>query len=102
MEYNGNPDDYLFKPGETYILATRFSPGSRWHTLNPHPNARKTISEDPNLTKEQLVEIAKNDPKVQALQEAYQYEILLDADIYHNNTLNSYKSLHPEEEKPKE
>jgi len=36
-----------------------------------------------------------NDPRVQQLQAAYPYEILLAADIAHNNALNSYQSFHP-------
>ena len=57
-----------------------------------HENALKLISNDENLSNEELKELATRDAKVNALKEAYKNEVLLEADIYHNNTLNSYKS----------
>lgn len=85
-------EDYFLKPGNTYLLATRYSPGGNWHLLNFHSNARKLINKEDVLFDE-LTEIAKDDNKVKNLKEAYKNEILLEADIKHNNILNSYKSL---------
>jgi hypothetical protein len=42
--------------------------------------------------------LADNDDRVKALKEAYPKEKLLDADIQHNNTKNSFKSLPVEEQ----
>jgi hypothetical protein len=42
--------------------------------------------------------LADNDDRVKALKEAYPKEKLLDADIQHNNTKNSFVSLPVEEQ----
>jgi len=94
--------DYLFQEGRTYLFATRYEPSKDYYNVAPHPNGRKTISTNSKLSKLQLKELSENDNKFKELEEAYKNEILLDADIYHNNTRNSYKSLHPDPETPVE
>jgi len=86
---------YLLLPGSTYLLATRHSPDIDWYMLNTFPAARKLISDDNNLGSVKLQNLAANDPRVQQLEAAYPNEILLNADVAHNMTLNSYVSTHP-------
>jgi hypothetical protein len=88
-----NYKNYLLQLGETYLLALRYNSKNDSYTLNSHPNARKLISSNRNLTNNQLRELTKNDKKVNALESAYPNEVLLKADVMTNNTLNSYKSL---------
>jgi len=83
---------YLLQPGSTYILATRYNSQENWYTLNPYPTASKLISNNSIFTNAQLKVMAENDSRFQALQIAYQHEILLGADVQHNNALNSYES----------
>lgn len=85
--------DALLKPGSTYLFTSRYDEKENWYTLISHPNGRKLISRDANLSTTQLLTLAQNDEKVIALQAAYINEILLDADIKNNNTRNSYQSL---------
>jgi hypothetical protein len=86
----------LIQSGSTYLFSTRYNAKENWHTMNPHPNASKLLSSDDKLTTEQLLALISEDPKVKELEDAYPHEILLDADIYHNNTRNSFQSLPPE------
>ena len=84
---------YLLQPGSTYLLSTRYSSTENWYHLNPFPTASKLISGDGSLTTTQLRGLAESDSRVKQLQAAYPREILIDADISHNNTRNSYQSL---------
>src|SRR3989344_1405046 len=86
-------EDYLLQPGNTYLLATRYSSQENWYTLNSHPSASKLVSGNSSLTKTQLEEIAKSDSRAKELWIAYPNEILSEADIAHNNTRNSFQSL---------
>ena len=92
--------NYLLQPGETYLLATRYNPTENWYTLNSFPTASKLLSADDSLNTTQLQAITANDPRVAQLQAAYPHEILLVADVAHNNTLNSYASTHPVQPPP--
>ena len=83
-------NSYLLQPGNTYLFATRYNPTEDWYTLNPYPTARKLLSTDANAGDAQLKAMADNDSRVQTLKAAYPHEILLDADIKHNNTRNAY------------
>lgn len=83
----------LLVPGNTYLLATRYNPEKNQFTLITHENGLKLLSEDANLEKSQLKEITDKDAKVLSLREAYKNEILLEADIQNDNTLNSYKTI---------
>lgn len=85
--------DALLKTGSTYLFTSRYDDKHGWHMLISHPNGRKLISQDSSLSTSQLLELAKSDQKVLALQEAYKYEVLLEADVLNNNTRNSYNSL---------
>jgi hypothetical protein len=92
----GDNAKYLLQPGSTYLFATRGNSVDKYggfYWLSPYPTALKLISSDEALPSEQLVQLAKNDTRVQALQEAYPDEIFTQADIYHNRTPNSFKSL---------
>lgn len=84
----------LLKPGVTYLLATRYNPQENWYTLNPSISGSQFIIDDPNLSIPKLQSMAENDMRVKELEAAYPNEILLDADIKNDNTLNSYASLH--------
>jgi hypothetical protein len=89
-------EGYLLQPGSTYLLATRYNEKENWHTLNPHPNASKLLSSDGTKSTLELQTLADQDEKVKSLEAAYPDEKLLDADIAHNNTRNSFQSLPPE------
>src|SRR5262249_51407771 len=65
-----------------------------WYTLNSFPTASKLLSDNSSLNTAQLQSIVAGDSRVAQLQAAYPHEILLAADIAHNNTLNSYISTH--------
>ncbi len=84
---------YLLQPGSTYLLATRYNPEEDWHTLNSYPTAKELISSDSSATNDYLLLRTDADPRVKSLKAAYPHEILLQADIAHNNTKNSYESV---------
>jgi len=86
-------DDYPLQPGSTYLFATRYNPQQDWYTLNPYPTARKLLSGDASALEADIKALSANDSRVQELKAAYPHEILLDADIKHNNTRNSYKAV---------
>src|SRR3989338_10737968 len=86
----------LLKIGSTYLLSTRYNKKEDWYTFNGHPNAWKIISEDGSLDDLRFEALMANDKKVQTLEATYPNEKLLDADIAHANTRNSFQSLQPE------
>jgi hypothetical protein len=86
----------LLRAGATYLLATRYNAQGNWHTLIPSISGSQFIIDDNGLSIDKLQTLAKNDIRVKRLENAYPSEILLDADIKHNNELNSYQSLHGE------
>jgi len=83
----------LLQPGATYLLATRYDTEANYYTLNPHENASKLLSNDANLDKKELKALVDKDAKVKSLEAAYPNEELLQADFYHANTRNNFKSL---------
>lgn len=85
--------DKLLEPGKTYLFASRYNAEQNWYTLVSHPNARKLISSDKNLSISQLKLLAQKDTRVIQLQEAYKSEILFQSDVLSNNARNSYRSL---------
>lgn len=92
-----DPTDFLLKPGSTYLFATRYNEEEDWYTLISHPNARKIISTDNTKNEAALMALIDQDEKVKSLESAYAREVLLDADIAHGNTRNSFQSLAPAE-----
>src|SRR4051812_39981775 len=68
--------DQLLVPGETYLFAARYNAIENWYTIVSHPNARKVISNDKNLSISQLALLAQKDPRVLQLQQAYKNEVL--------------------------
>jgi len=84
---------YLLQPGSTYLFATRYNPTENWYTLNSYPTAIKLLSADGNASDVSLKARAESDPRVQQLKAAYPHEILIDADVAHHNTRNSYVSV---------
>ncbi|MCK9351809.1 MAG: hypothetical protein WCT49_02005 [Candidatus Paceibacterota bacterium] len=95
---NRSADSYLLKEGSTYLLATRYNETEDWYTLNSFYTASKLLSTDKNMNPADLKALADNDERVKALKEAYPKEKLLDADISHGNTKNSFVSLPTEEQ----
>ena len=93
---DNSPEAFLLKPGSTYLFATRYNEQENWHTLIAHPNARKVLSKDNSLPVQALRVLAEKDEKVKSLEAAYPNEVLLDADVAHQNTRNSFQSLPPE------
>ncbi len=83
----------LLQPGATYLLATRYDTDAHYYTLNPHENASKLLSTDSPLSVAALRTLIAKDSKVRALTAAYPNEELLQADVYHANTRNNFKSL---------
>lgn len=86
----------LLQPGSTYLLSARYDPEGNFFTLNPHPNASKLLSTNPNLPDAALQALLDNDEKVRTLTAAYPNEKLLDTDIAHGNTRNAFTTLPPE------
>jgi hypothetical protein len=86
------PQDYVLKPGSTYIFATRFSEENDWYTLNPFPTATALLTNDSNASGEVLSNLADSNVRVKQLRAAYVDEKPLPEDIAHNNTPNSYRS----------
>lgn len=80
-------------PGWTYLLATRYDKQLNWHHLDTYPTTWKLISQNTDATSDQLKTLAGSDSRVNQLQAVYPKEILLNADVAHNETLNSYQSL---------
>jgi hypothetical protein len=91
---SNNVQDYLLTPGSTYILATRYNKSQGWYTLNSYSAAKKLLSSDISMSAEELRVLVNNNSRVQELRAAYPNEILLVADVEHNNALNSYSSIH--------
>ncbi len=85
--------NYLLQTGSTYLFATRYNSSENWYTLNSYPTASKKLSTNTLLSVNSLKAIAKKDPRFMALQVAYQHEVPLDADVKHNNVLNSYAAI---------
>lgn len=88
-----NDENYLLKPGLTYLLATRYSPKNSWYNLNSYSGSHTIISQDKNLSMDQLQILVKNNERVTGLKDAYPQEILSDSDIKNGGTLNNYNSL---------
>lgn len=82
----------LLTSGATYLFSTRYNKAEDWHTINPYPTATKLLSSDSGVNIEQLKQIVESDVRVQELKTAYPNEVLLDADVKHGNTLNSYSA----------
>lgn len=95
--YLAEEDGKMLQPGSTYLLATRYDSDGDYYTLNPHPNASKLLNDDASLEAVQLQSMSEQDVKVKSLESAYAHEKLLDADIAHGNTRNSFQSLAPAE-----
>ncbi len=94
--YLMDEESTMLLPGSTYLFATRYNPEDDTHTLNSHVNASKLLSSDTNLDSASLQTLAGQDEKVKTLEAAYPDEVLLDADIAHQNTRNAFKDLPPE------
>ncbi|OGZ16356.1 MAG: hypothetical protein A2494_00535 [Candidatus Lloydbacteria bacterium RIFOXYC12_FULL_46_25] len=95
---SGYDNGAFLQPGSTYVMAVR-SVGVQknptvGHRLGGHPNEKKLLSSNPNLSPDELRILSDKDEKVISFKAAYPNEILLDADVKHGNTLNSYQSTH--------
>jgi len=93
-----NSDKYILQSGSIYLFATRGPSKEGYYSISAPPYDSKLISDDITLSLMQLSEIAKNDDRVKAMKIAYPDEVLMDADIAHNRTLNSFSSLPVEEQ----
>jgi len=93
-----NAEGYMLQEGNTYLLATRYNEQEDWYTLNSFYTASKLLSKDKEMGAADLKALVDNDDRVKALKEAYPKEKLLDADIQHGNTKNSFASLPTEEQ----
>jgi hypothetical protein len=83
----------LLEVGSTYILATRYNESANAYTVIANENAGKLLSNNVNLSHAVLQTLIDKDEKVKSLEAAYPNEVLLEADIAHNNTRNSFQSL---------
>jgi|GEM_PF-756571 len=90
---SGANSKYLLQSGSVYVFATRYNKEQNWYTLNSFPTASKLLSNNASISDADAKTLADSDQRVQQLKAAYPHEILLDADIKHNNTLNSYASI---------
>lgn len=88
----GGDSNYLLQIGSTYLFATRYYEKENWHSLNPHINARKLLSTDAGTDASTLKSLANEDGRVNQLKSAYENEILLEADVLQNNTLNNFQN----------
>jgi hypothetical protein len=86
----------MLEPGSTYILAARYNEPANAYTIIANKNAGKLLSSDSALDKKDIKVLLDKDKKIKSLEVAYANEVLLDADIAHNNTRNSFQSLPPE------
>ena len=82
----------LLQPGTTYLFAARYNSSDNWYTVIAGPYGNSLISQDTSLSDAQLIAAALGNSRVVALREAYPHEQLLDVDVYHNYTKNSYQS----------
>ena len=83
----------LLQVGSTYLFATRYNQEENWYTLIAHPNARKILSTDANVSVADLKVLARSDRKFKTWEEAFPEEILDKADVASNNTRNAFKTL---------
>lgn len=84
---------HLMRPGSTYLFTTRYQNDGAYY-LWAAPPASKLISQDSNLSNNQLQALAESDERVQQLQAAYPNEVLVADDVRTGNTRNSYVSTH--------
>ena len=86
----------LLEQGSDYVLATRYNAPADAYTVLANEHAGKLLTKDSSLDNAQLKILAGKDAKVKSLEAAYPDEKLLDADIAHANTRNSFQSLSSE------
>lgn len=86
-------DSAEIQPGKTYLLATRYDDKENLYVVDTHQSGSKLISEDKNLSSEELKALARADEKFNAWQEAYKNEIIPEADIKNGRVYNSYQLL---------
>ena len=86
----------MLEVGSTYLLATRYNESAHSYLIIAHQNAVKLLTSDQTASVGALQQLVKGDPKVRALEAAYPHEQLLEADVLHANTRNSFQSLPPE------
>ena len=86
-------EDTLLETGATYLFAPRYNEEENWYTISAPPYDRKLLTRDSTLNVLQLRALMAQDSKVRALEAAYPNEELLQADVYHANTRNNFKSL---------
>ena len=89
----GNLISPVLRVDSTYVLATREHKEYNSHTVGEHVASVKLISADSKLSDSILINLAEKNSRVRELRIAYPDEILLRADISHNNTVNSFISL---------
>jgi hypothetical protein len=88
------PEDYLLKPGSTYLFASRKDDKEDWNIISAPPYDWQLISKDSKLGDIQLRDLVENNKRVKELEAAYPNEILPQSDIMNGTTHNSYASLH--------
>ena len=77
--------------GAVYVFSTRYNKDRGWYTISA-PGYNRTLITEHNLTDDELLDVATQNDRVIALEAAYRNEALLDADIRHGMTWNSYRS----------
>src|SRR5690348_9024594 len=87
-------EDILLQPGWTYIFAARFNEDEGWYTVSAPPYDSIVIGKDSNIDAAALRQSAEANGNVRALKKAFAQEELLDADVTHGHTWNSYASRH--------
>jgi len=90
--------DELLVPGSTYVFATRhIEELSPLYFIGSHPAFKGVISEESNLSNEQLVELAKRNSRILELLVAYPNEVLGEGDVQQGYARNSFQSLSDEQ-----
>jgi len=100
---NNDPDTFStlgeMKPSSTYLLITRYYAEKNRYTISAYSGGITPISDDQNLTDEQLKNLVKENERVKKLEDAYKNEIPLVADVNTGHAYNSYQSLAKDQKK---
>jgi hypothetical protein len=86
------------KTGGIYLIAARYNEKEDWYVVDTHQSGSHLISENQDLSLEELKILAQSDEKYKNWQEAYKNEILSETDIKNGRVYNSYQLLYDQKQ----
>lgn len=92
-DYATDEYDATLQVGSTYIFATRLNSEMNWHLVSSDPSGLKLLSDDTYLDTDRLIELSKQDERVNELKEAYKEEIIPLTDERSGIVPNRYQDI---------